>query len=54
MQLPPVVDPLMNDMENTFDKQADFDSVRGQQLPSQQIEDYVEKNKQKVRVTRRR
>lgn len=27
MQLPPNVDPLMNDMENHFDKQADFDSL---------------------------
>uniref|UniRef100_A0A1I7TWA0 C2H2-type domain-containing protein n=2 Tax=Caenorhabditis tropicalis TaxID=1561998 RepID=A0A1I7TWA0_9PELO len=48
MQLPASVDPLMNDMENTFDKQADFDSVRSRQLSKQQIEDFVEKNKQKL------
>ncbi|PIC19210.1 hypothetical protein B9Z55_024837 [Caenorhabditis nigoni] len=48
MQLPPSIDPLMNDMENCFDKQADFDSVRGEQLPLQQIEDYLEKNKHKL------
>lgn len=52
MQLPPTVD-LMNDMENTFDKQADFNSVCGQQLSSQHIEKYDEKDKEKVRVTRR-
>lgn len=27
MHIPSVVDPLMNDMENQFDKQADFDSL---------------------------
>ncbi|EGT47936.1 hypothetical protein CAEBREN_22264 [Caenorhabditis brenneri] len=48
MQLPPVVDPLMNDMENKFDQHSDFDSVRGKQLSLQQIDDFLENNKQKL------
>ncbi|CAI5455353.1 unnamed protein product [Caenorhabditis angaria] len=43
---PMTMDPLMNDAENAFDK--DFDCVRGQQLPTQQIEAFVQKNKQKL------
>ncbi|CAB3399222.1 unnamed protein product [Caenorhabditis bovis] len=44
------VEPLMNnDMENSFENQAEYDNrVRSQQLPSQQIEDFVQKNKQKL------
>ncbi|CAD6189163.1 unnamed protein product [Caenorhabditis auriculariae] len=46
MQLPPL--PQQTDVHELENQQTELDSVRGQQLPPQQIEAFVQKNKNKL------